>query len=65
MRMLFDFVFAPGEVSDSVEGSDVYISIPKTKLTSKPESVYSFDVLNVFSHAHDMRERKVLNDNEW
>jgi hypothetical protein len=30
-----------------------------------PESVYSFDVLNVFSHAHDMRERKVLNDNEW
>jgi hypothetical protein len=30
-----------------------------------PEGVYSFDVLNVFSHAHDMRERKILNDNEW
>ena len=30
-----------------------------------PEAVYAFDVLNVFSHAHDMRERKVLNDNEW
>jgi hypothetical protein len=30
-----------------------------------PEGVYSFDVLNVFSHAHDMRERRVLNDNEW
>jgi hypothetical protein len=30
-----------------------------------PESVYSFDVLNVFSHAYDMYERKVLNDNEW
>lgn len=30
-----------------------------------PEGVYSFDVLNVFSHAHDMHERKVLNDNEW
>src|SRR5215475_4972881 len=30
-----------------------------------PEGVYSFDVLNVFSHAHDMRERKVLNDTEW
>ena len=30
-----------------------------------PEGVYAFDVLNVFSHAHDMRERKVLNDNEW
>src|SRR5215469_2399955 len=30
-----------------------------------PEGVYSFDVINVFSHAHDMRERKVLNDNEW
>jgi len=25
----------------------------------------TFDVLNVFSHAHDMHERKVLNDNEW
>jgi hypothetical protein len=30
-----------------------------------PEGVYSFDVLNVFSHAHDMREGKVLNDTEW
>ena len=30
-----------------------------------PEGVYSFDVLNVFSHAHDMRERKVLIDHEW
>ena len=30
-----------------------------------PETVYAFDVLNVFSHAYDMRERKVLNDNEW
>ncbi len=30
-----------------------------------PERVYAFDVLNVFSHAFDMHERKVLNDNEW
>ena len=30
-----------------------------------PEAVYAFDVLNVFSHAYDMHERKVLNDNEW
>src|SRR5437899_10597839 len=30
-----------------------------------PERVYAFDVLNVFSHAYDMHERKVLNDNEW
>ena len=30
-----------------------------------PEGVYSFDVLNVFSHVHDMRKRKVLNDTEW
>jgi hypothetical protein len=30
-----------------------------------PEAVYAFDVLNVFSHAYDMQERKVLNDNEW
>jgi hypothetical protein len=29
------------------------------------QGVYAFDVLNVFSHAHDMRERKVLNGNEW
>jgi hypothetical protein len=29
------------------------------------EAVYAYDVLNVFSHAHDMRERKILNDNEW
>ncbi|MFY9795207.1 MAG: hypothetical protein WAJ93_05910 [Candidatus Nitrosopolaris sp.] len=30
-----------------------------------PEGVYSLDVLNVFSHAYDMHERKVFNDNEW
>jgi hypothetical protein len=30
-----------------------------------PEAVYAFDVLNVFSHAYDMHERKVLNENEW
>ena len=30
-----------------------------------PEAVYAYDVLNVFSHAYDMHERKVLNDNEW
>ena len=30
-----------------------------------PEAVYAFDVLNVFSHAYDMRERKVLNDEEY
>jgi hypothetical protein len=30
-----------------------------------PDSVYAFDVLNVFSHAYDMHGRKVLNDNEW
>jgi hypothetical protein len=30
-----------------------------------PEGVYAFDVLNVFSHAYEMRERKVLNENEW
>jgi hypothetical protein len=30
-----------------------------------PDRVYAFDVLNVFSHAYDMHERKVLNENEW
>ncbi len=29
-----------------------------------PDRVYAFDVLNVFSHAYDMHERKVLNENE-
>jgi len=29
------------------------------------EAVYAYDVLNVFSHAYDMHERRVLNDNEW
>src|SRR2546428_5229951 len=29
------------------------------------EAVYAYDVLNVFSHAYDMHERKVLNENEW
>jgi hypothetical protein len=29
------------------------------------EAVYAYDVLNVFSRAYDMHERKVLNDNEW
>jgi hypothetical protein len=33
--------------------------------TLSPEAVYAYDVLNVFSHAYDMHERKVLNDNEW
>ena len=30
-----------------------------------PDRVYAFDVVNVFSHAYDMHERKVLNENEW
>jgi hypothetical protein len=29
------------------------------------ETTYSFDVLNMWSHASDMRERKVLSENEW
>ena len=33
--------------------------------TLSPEAVYAYDFLNVFSHAYDMHERKVLNDNEW
>ena len=30
-----------------------------------PDRVYALDVLNVFSHAQDTHERKVLNENEW
>ena len=33
--------------------------------TLSHEAVYAYDVLNVFSHAYDMHERKVLNENEW
>jgi hypothetical protein len=33
--------------------------------TLSSEAVYAYDVLNVFSHAYDMHERKVLNENEW
>jgi hypothetical protein len=29
------------------------------------ETTYSFDVLNISSHAYDMRERKVLSEDEW
>jgi hypothetical protein len=43
---------------------------PLTKVVTNLPSIsldaqYSFDVLNVWSHAYDKRERKVLNDNEW
>jgi hypothetical protein len=29
------------------------------------ETTYSFDVVNMWSHAYDMHERKVLSENEW
>ncbi|MGB6591552.1 MAG: hypothetical protein WBE68_08630, partial [Candidatus Nitrosopolaris sp.] len=29
------------------------------------ETTYSFDVLNMWSHAYEMHERKVLSENEW
>lgn len=43
------------------ELSKVVTNLPSISLDAQ----YSFDVLNVWSHAYDMRERKVLNDNEW
>ena len=39
----------------------VMTSLPRLSL----ETTYSFDVLNIWSHAYDMRERKVLSENEW
>jgi hypothetical protein len=43
------------------ELSKVVTNLPSISLDAQ----YSFDILNVWSHAYDMRERKVLNDNEW
>ncbi len=43
------------------ELSRVVTNLPSISLDER----FSFDVLNVWSHAYDMRERKVLNDNEW
>lgn len=41
-----------------------------TKVLSKtdeasPEVAYAYDILFTFAHAFHMRQRKVLNDNEW
>jgi len=41
-----------------------------TKVLSKvdaesPEMAYAYDILFTFAHAFHMRQRKVLNDNEW
>ena len=41
-----------------------------TKILSKveeesPELAYAYDILFTFAHAFHMRQRKVLNDNEW
>jgi len=30
-----------------------------------PEMAYAYDILFTFAHAFHMRQRKVLNDNEW
>jgi hypothetical protein len=43
---------------------------PLIKVVSKidansPEIAYSYDILFTFSHVFHMRQRKVLNDNEW
>ncbi|HEX9319727.1 MAG TPA: hypothetical protein VF884_12410 [Nitrososphaeraceae archaeon] len=32
---------------------------------NSPEIAYSYDILFTFSHVFHMRQRKVLNDNEW
>jgi hypothetical protein len=41
-----------------------------TKVVNKvdaesPELTYAYDILFTFAHAFHMRQRKVLNDNEW
>ena len=50
---------------------EILIGRPQlTKILSKvdeesPELAYAYDILFTFAHAFHMRQRKVLNDNEW
>ena len=50
---------------------EILIARPQlTKVLSKadaesPELAYAYDILFTFAHAFHMRQRKVLNDNEW
>ena len=50
---------------------EILIGRPQlTKVLSKvdeesPELAYAYDILFTFAHAFHMRQRKVLNDNEW
>ena len=50
---------------------EILIGRPQlTKILSKadeesPEIAYAYDILFTFAHAFHMRQRKVLNDNEW
>ena len=50
---------------------EILIGRPQlTKVLSKvdeesPRAPYAYDILFTFAHAFHMRQRKVLNDNEW
>jgi hypothetical protein len=50
---------------------EILIARPQlTKVLSRldaesPELAYAYDILFTFAHAFHMRQRKVLNDNEW
>jgi hypothetical protein len=48
-------------IVEHAELSKVVTNLPSISLDAQ----YSFDVLNVWSHAYDLRERKAINDNEW
>jgi hypothetical protein len=63
--LMLAFFIASYGVSESVILRPELASVINNVRSLSPEAVYAFDVLNVFSHAYDMRERKVLNDNEW
>jgi hypothetical protein len=54
----------PSDIQGSESGTTVTFS-GSALYDLEPEGVYSYDVLNVFSHAYDMHGRKVLNENEW
>jgi hypothetical protein len=54
----------PSDIQGSESGTTVTFS-GSALYDLEPEGMYSYDVLNVFSHAYDMHERRVLNENEW
>jgi len=50
--------------NNKLEGNELSKVLSKVEEES-PELAYAYDILFTFAHAFHMRQRKVLNDNEW